>query len=71
MCKTIKKNKFYQLPTEVICFYRRLDDSENRRWFVIKDGTGYYWENLISILENRFTEISPLPREDTRQKSGT
>lgn len=46
MCKTIKKNKLYQIPTEVICFYRRLDDSENRRWFVIKDGTGYYWENF-------------------------
>lgn len=46
MCKTIKKNKLYQIPTEVICFYWRLDDSENRRWFVIKDGTGYYWENF-------------------------
>lgn len=36
----------YQIPTEVICFYRGLDDSENRRWLVIKDGARYYWENF-------------------------
>lgn len=44
--KKNKENMLYQIPTEVICFHRELDDSENRRWLVIKDGAGYCWENF-------------------------